>query len=383
MSSKTHDVAVIGAGVFGSWIARNLIRQGRTVALVDQYGAASNRASSGGESRIIRVGYGADEIYTIWALRSLDIWTEFFASRKVQLFIKSGMLWMARDGDSQTTATMHTLGRLGVAHEVLDRDELEKRWPQISFQEVNWGVYEPQSGALLARRAVHEVVADAIETGVEFSIGKIQKPRPSGKLDVLTLADGRAISAGEYVFACGPWLPGLFPEILDGRIVPTRQEVFFFGTPAGRREWKADTLPAWLEFEPHMYGLPDLENRGFKVAFDVHGPEIDPDNDERMTTSEILGKVRKYIRSRFPALADAPILETRVCQYENSSNGDFLIDRHPDLDNVWLVGAGSGHGFKHGPAIGEYVAGLIAGQFEFEERFSLKTKQLKRERSVF
>lgn len=383
MSGRTHDAVVIGAGVFGAWIARNLIRQGQSVALVDQYGAANSRASSGGESRIIRVGYGSDEIYTIWALRSLETWAEFAGSRGKDLFVNTGMLWMAHDDDSQTKATKETLNKFGIPHDELDRRDLEERWPQISFGEVSWGIFEPASGALMARRAVQELQRECIESGVDFIIGKAEAPKGGGELDELILSNGERLSAGDYVFACGPWLPKVFPDLLGERIVPTRQEVFFFGTPPGSNQWRAERMPAWLEFEPHMYGLPDLENRGFKVAFDVHGPQIDPDTDDRLVSPAILEGVRQYLQKRFPGLRHAPLLESRVCQYENSSNGDFLIDRHPDFGNVWLVGAGSGHGFKHGPAIGEYTAGLIGGQFAFENRFSLATKLKNRQRSVF
>jgi glycine/D-amino acid oxidase-like deaminating enzyme len=142
-------------------------------------------------------------------------------------------------------------------------------------------------------------------------------------------------------------------------------------------------MPTWIDFGAEIYGLPDLEGRGFKVAPDRHGGPIDPDTDERLVAAESVQRVRAFLARRFPALAAAPLLETRVCQYENTSNGDFLIDRHPDADNVWLVGGGSGHGFKHGPAVGEYVAERLAGGGPEEPRFSLATKETVRKRAVY
>ena len=101
-------------------------------------------------------------------------------------------------------------------------------------------------------------------------------------------------------------------------------------------------------------------------------------------TDEGLAETRRYLTRRLPDLKDAPVTETEVCQYENTSNGDFLIDLHPELENVWLVGGGSGHGFKHGPVVGEYVAARIAGSNEgIEPRFSLATKAREQNRVVY
>jgi glycine/D-amino acid oxidase-like deaminating enzyme len=142
-------------------------------------------------------------------------------------------------------------------------------------------------------------------------------------------------------------------------------------------------MPAWIDFNDLVYGIPNLDGRGFKIAIDAHGPEFDPDTGERVVTSSGLEAVRKYIAQRVPLLANAPVTETRVCQYENTSNGDFLIDRHPEFENVWLVGGGSGHGFKHGPVVGEYVTEMISGRGEPQPRFSLATKQRLQERKVY
>jgi glycine/D-amino acid oxidase-like deaminating enzyme len=201
--------------------------------------------------------------------------------------------------------------------------------------------------------------------------------------DTLRTVSGRVIRAGAFVYACGPWLPKIFPAVLEGRIRPTRQEVFFFGSPAGDARFAPPLMPAWLDFSDERggYSLPDLENRGFKLAFDRHGPPFDPDSGERAVTG--LADARAFLAERFPALANAPLVESRVCQYENTSNGDFLIDRHPDFDNVWLIGGGSGHGFKHGPMVGEYVTSQIEGSASSEPRFSLATKGREAKRAVY
>jgi sarcosine oxidase len=191
------------------------------------------------------------------------------------------------------------------------------------------------------------------------------------------------IDADCRVFACGPWLPKMFPKLLGELIHVTRQEVFFFGVPGGDKSFGPDALPAWFDFNDLIYGIPNIDGRGFKLAIDEHGPKFDPDAGDRVVSAESLSAARSYLAQRLPALADAPVLETRVCQYENTSNGDFLIDRHPELENVWIVGGGSGHGFKHGPAVGEYVTAMIAGTGTPEPRFSLATKQRVQHRQVY
>jgi sarcosine oxidase len=383
VSNKTYDVAVIGAGVFGAWTALCLRRAGKRVALVDAYGPGNARASSGGESRLIRMAYGADELYTRWSMRSLTAWKEFFARTGKPLFHQTGILWIANANDPQAEASRETLKRVGVRHEILNRDELEARFPQIGFGEASWGIFEPESGVLLARRAVAAVVEAAMAEGVDYFQEFVSAPTGTGKIASVRTSGGREIHASEFIFACGPWLGKVFPDLLRERIFVTRQEVYFFGVPPGDKRFAPPAMPGWLFQADLTYGVPDLESRGFKIALDSHGPVFDPDTGSRVPTAEGISAMRKYLAQRFPALAAAPLVEARVCQYENTSNGDFLVDRHPQHENVWLVGGGSGHGFKHGPAMGEYVSGRLTGTVAAETRFSLTSKETEQRRTVY
>jgi len=378
-----YDVAVIGAGVFGAWTALCLRRAGKRVALVDAYGPGNARASSGGESRLIRMAYGADELYTRWSMRSLEVWKEFFAQTGKPLFHQTGILWIANAKDPQAEASRETLKRVGVRHEILNRSGLEARFPQIGFGDASWGIFEPESGVLLARRVVAAVAEAAIAEGVDYFQEFVATPTGTGKIASVRTSTGRDIHASEFIFACGPWLGKVFPDLLAQRIFVTRQEVYFFGVPAGDKRFAPPAMPGWLFQADLTYGVPDLESRGFKIALDSHGPAFDPDTDSRVPTAEGIAAMRKYLVERFPALATAPLVEARVCQYENTSNGDFLVDRHPEFENVWLVGGGSGHGFKHGPAMGEYVTGRLTGTISVEERFSLLSKETMQRRTVY
>jgi monomeric sarcosine oxidase len=382
-ANKTYDVAVIGAGVFGAWTAWHLARRGQGVILVDAYGPAHSRASSGGETRIIRMGYGADELYTRWSQHSLVKWKELFAATGNPLFLKTSVLWLAKENDARLKQTISTLERCNVPMEKFDRAALEKRYPQLGLEDVTAAVLETESGVLLARRAVATVVEDAVKRGVEYRLAQIETPHATKKLEFITSASGEKISAGAYVFACGAWLGKVFPEILGKRIFPSRQEVFFFGVPAGDSRFAPPALPTWLFQDDLFYGMPDIENRGLKIAVDQHGERVDPDTQSRVVSAEATQAVREYAARRFPALRDAPIIETRVCQYENTSSGDFLIDRHPEMANVWFTGGGSGHGFKHGPALGEYVARRLLDDASSEPRFSLASKETVQHRVVY
>jgi monomeric sarcosine oxidase len=379
----TYDVVVIGAGVFGAWTAYQLRLAGASVLLLDAYGPGNSRASSGGESRMIRLGYGPDEIYSRSTQRSFIVWQQLF-EKTDNLFRKTGILWLARAQDPYCEATLATLQRLNANYEKLDHDELAQRFPQLDLGPISWGILEPDSGVLMARRAVQAVVAQAQANGVEYLEAAIAPPKDTrATLNSIQTTSGREIAAECFVFACGPWLPKLFPELLADLIHVTRQEVFFFGVPSGDESFNQDLLPAWIDFSDLVYGLPNLDGRGFKLAIDAHGAEFDPDTGERVVTPAGLNAAREYLARRLPRLANAPVTETRVCQYENTSNGDFLIDRHPGFENVWLVGGGSGHGFKHGPAVGEYVVKMVLGGGIAEPRFALGTKERVQERKVY
>ena len=379
-------MVVIGAGAFGAWTARRLRRAGRSVLLVDAWAPGHSRSSSGGESRIIRMGYGADEIYTRMAMRSLAEWRELCEIAREPLFHPTGVLWIGRAGDPYSEATRHTLKRVGVPTENLSAADIAWRYPQmVAKDSQTFGILEPQSGALMARKAIAALEQDLIRRGGEYATARILPPSGRGSLASVETADGNRIHAGNFVFACGPWLPKLFPDLLGQRIYPTRQEVFFFAPPPGDRRFSPPDLPIWIDFtDPRgPYGFPDLEGRGVKLAFDRHGAPFDPDSGDRTVAPATVAEAQAFLAERFPLLRNASLAEFRVCQYENTSNGDFLIDRHPDLENVWLVGGGSGHGFKHGPAVAEYLSARILGGAAAEPRFSLAGKGTTQIRAVY
>jgi len=361
MQSKSH-VAVIGAGSFGGWTALYLLRRGARVTLVDAWGPGNLQSSSGGETRIIRGTYGPSQPYTKMAARAMRLWKEHETRWDRRLFHRTGVLWMATSSDDQfERSSLPMLREAGIAYEELSGRELGRRWPQINVEDVRWAIHEPEGGFLTARVACQAVVEGFLAEGGEYKqVAVTPHDLETGIGDGVMLSDGSKLVADQYVFACGPWLGKLFPETIGSRIRPTKQDVFFFGTPAGDDRFSEAKLPVWADHRDRfIYGIPAADGRGLKVADDTRGIEFDPTSGERVVSEDGLKDIRHYVAFRFPAMKDAPLVETRVCQYENSPDNHLIIDRHPAADNVWLVGGGSGHGFKHGPALGEMLAECV------------------------
>jgi sarcosine oxidase len=383
-------VVVVGAGAFGGWTALELRRRGARVTLVDAWGPGNARASSGGETRVIRATYGSRTVYTRLALRALRLWTEYDRRWQRGFFRRTGALWMFHEtrgaaltdipAGSRTDdpaafgrASVAALRAVGLPIEELTPAEAARRFPQIAFDGVSSALWEPEAGYLFARRACEHVVERFIADGGNYKRADVRTPAaidgPPG--DVVT-SSGERIAGDVFIFACGPWLPAMFPTLLAGKITPTRQEVYYFGTPAGDARFIDPRMPVWIDYGDRlMYGIPGNANRGFKVADDTPGPPIDPTAMARDATPSGIAGARTFLDTRFPLLRGAPLLGSEVCQYEASPDSHYIIDRHPSAPNVWIAGGGSGHGFKMGPAIGEMLASLALGTATPDPQFGL------------
>jgi glycine/D-amino acid oxidase-like deaminating enzyme len=350
-------VAVVGAGAFGGWTALQLRRAGADVALLDGWGPGNARASSGGETRVIRTIYGPTRKYVEMATRALQLWSEWDRRAPEQFYHRIGVLWMTGDDDSYLRQSLPYLRELSLKYDEMDPAAAAKRWPQIHFGGIKKVYFEYEGGYLLARHACDAVVREFVRAGGSYrqvAVTSVQQQR--GRPDV-RLSDGTSLDADRYVFACGPWLGRLFPDVVGSRVRPTRQEVFYFGTAAGDDRFLEPRFPVWVEASDRfIYGIPGNLHRGFKAADDGRGPEFDPTDGDRTPSSEGERTLRAFLQQRFPALSGAPVLGAEVCQYENSPDGHFIIDRHPAMPDVWLAGGGSGHGYKMGPALGEILA---------------------------
>jgi glycine/D-amino acid oxidase-like deaminating enzyme len=349
-------------------------------------GPAHSRASSGGESRMTRGGYGKDEIYTRMSFASLAEWKVLSDTAGLPIFIPHGVLFFSSKPGDYFSGSIAVHERLGLPLEQMDGAQLQRRFPMIDFGGIIIGLFEPGFGALMARRAVQTLVKNFVASGGELRHEAAHTlQQKEGPLKSVRLSSGMNLEADAFVFALGPWLAKFFPDLLGKRIFATRQEIFYFAPPRADRRFLPGSMPGWADFNDGdmFYGFPDLEARGVKFAHDKHGAYVDPDTQSREPTRAALNEVVAFRDRRFPLLRGAPVVGAEVCQYENSSNGDFLIDRHPAMPNVVLVGGGSGHGFKHGPEVGRLAAELVSsGGRQAEPRFSLATKGETQHREV-
>lgn len=361
---KGSSIAIVGAGAFGGWSALYLLRAGYKVTLVDAWGAGNSRSSSGDETRVIRSTYGNNEFYFDLNVRALTLWKENQTQWKKQLFFNTGVIWFCYDekcplvDDSIPFAKKHQM-----EYEYLSLDALQKKYPMVHTNNLTHAWFDPYGGYLKARESAQAVLEAFVKEGGNFvqsyaTPGEIK----ASQLDSIKLSDGSTIKSDAYLFACGPWLGQLFPEVLGNIITCTKQEVFYFGVPKEQAR-QFDQMPAWIDVDgkDFYYGIPSNANRGFKIGVDLRGEKFDPTTGERISNPQVLADARKFIEMRFPWLKGAPVVENRVCPYENSPDGNFIFEGHPDASNLWFLGGGSGHGFKHGPALGELVAKGFVG----------------------
>lgn len=366
-------VAVIGAGAMGGFGALSLRRLGATVTLLEQTGPGHDGASSGDASRVFRHTY-ADLAMVRLAKRARVLWQELQAAWKVPLYEECGVLWLVSTEDDEVEkAGLANLKKEGIDHETVALDELERRFPLLNLAGVRYAFIEKPAGFLRAQLACEKVAEAFVAAGGDYRPLRAKPGRAqNGKLECLELSDGTKLQADLYLFACGSWLKSIFPAWLGAEIRPTRQEVFTFSVP----EDLHSPLPVWADHgEEFWYGIPDSQKKTFKIANDTRGAAFDPDRSDRTPSPQGLAEARAKLGKRFPRLADLSLASSRVCHYENTPDLGLFFDRHPEMSNVWAIGGGSGHGFKHGPALGELAAAVLLQERPIPE--GLLTKRWK------
>ena len=360
-TAPRSSVVVIGAGAFGGWTALHLREMGHDVTLVDAFGPGNSRATSGDETRQIRCGYGDRLLYARSALRAMTAWREREQQFGVALLNPTGRLQLAPTWTPSLKATQATLSTLGVPFEAMTDGDLRKRYPQMNPDGMGVGLLEPGAMVIRAKQAMLAVSQAFVRAGGTLRVARVQPGTvEGGRMVDLRVDDGSRLAADAFVFACGPWLPKLFPGLLGSRIQVPGRDVLYFGLPAGDLRLAFPNFPNYSE--ERYYGFASIDGRGFKVCPTSGTPSFDPDVDERIISATEVRRARAYLAQRFPSLANQPITESRVCQLENTSDEHFIIDRHPEMGNVLLAGGGSGHGFKHGPVIGQYIAKRALGE---------------------
>jgi glycine/D-amino acid oxidase-like deaminating enzyme len=350
---------VVGAGAFGGWTALHLLRSGVKVTLIDAWGPGNSRSSSGDETRVIRSTYGANEFYFDLNVRALELWKEHEKIWNRQVFHNAGVLWLCHDKDcSVVDDSIPFAKKHKMEYEHLSKSELAIKHPLVNTEDLDHGWFDPFGGYLKARESTQLVNGTFVSEGGAYVNGFAAPSTNPGKATVIV--DGQQLGADIIIYACGSWLGSMFPNEIGGRIQCSKQEAYYFGVPPASSK-AYDSFPVWVDADgrDYYYGIPGNAHRGFKVGVDRRGKPFDPTNGERVSEPEVLSHARGFLSHRFPGLKEAPLVENRVCPYENSPDGNFIFERHPTSEKVWFLGGGSGHGFKHGPALGEMVANSL------------------------
>jgi glycine/D-amino acid oxidase-like deaminating enzyme len=369
---------VIGAGAFGGWTALFLQRKGYQVTLLDQFGPGNNQSSSGDETRVIRALYGNQQIYFDLTLRAFELWKENQPKMNQKILHQNGLIvFVPNAKDESIEAAIPMYKKAGLTLEKVDPKEAAKRWPQINTADLNHVIYDNTAGYLLARKGCQEVCNLFVKEGGEFLQQQVKDYKMSnGRCTEIILSDGSKIEADEFVFALGPWIIRLFPA-LSKKIKITRQVVFYFATPEGQSDLIENKLPCWFNINPKgivdLYGIPGNEYRGFKAAGELTDVINDKfDTYDRYYNPEELKFVQDIIANRFPKMKGRPLIEHRVCQYTETPDNDFILDKHPEAKNLWVLGGGSGHGYKMGASMGELAAQMVTGERDVHPVFSLE-----------
>ena len=360
MSSK---ITVIGAGIFGVSTALELTDRGHKVTLVEQFAQGDSRTTSNGLTRNIRFSHAGDEWYTRSAWKARSYWKELENRFSTELMIECGVAWFSHEENGWGSMSHKTLENEGIPVEKLDPSDGARLYPSFSGDDLSFILFEPTGGILRARKSVKAISTAFSEMGGKFIKGRAENI--GGRISV----NGNETRADIVIWACGPWIPLLFD--LNMNIQVTTQEVIFFEShPA----WNAPNVPAYTDIEEAFYGCGGCEGRSFKLASDVRGKEFNPDKEERKLSNLQLKMCQDYLSKRFPSLSEAPVAERRLCQYTSTSDSNWIIAPVPGINNQWIVGAGSGHGFKHGPALGKYVSDLIEDKIRPEPKFSINDR---------
>jgi sarcosine oxidase len=351
------DVVIVGAGTFGASLAWRLARAGERVTLVDQFEPGDARSTSGGETRLIRCAHGADAEYTAMARTARGLWRELEEQTGEEVLLERGVAWFAHGENGWEADSAAAIAAQGIPVERLEPAEARRLFPSLGTDDLAWVMLEPEAGVLRAQRGVRAMASAAVECGARLVRGRARPEGAAARVGYGELLEGDAV-----VWACGGWLAGLFPGVVDLRV--TRQELVFLD---GGPEW--ERAPGWVDYDRAMYGTGDLDGLGVKAALDTEGPALDPDAD-LPAGGDTVPAVRAYLADRFPALAEAPLADVRCCRYELSADSQFIAGPHPELAGVWLLGGGSGHGFKHGPAMAERMAAALRGSQPLPARFA-------------
>jgi sarcosine oxidase len=356
---KSYDVVVVGLGAMGSAAAYHLSKRGKRVIGFDLATPPHSLGSTHGQSRVIREAYFEHPLYVPIVQRSYELWAELQQETEDTLLIQTGGLLLGPDQGTLIGGTRLSADRHGLAYDMLTAKEVEERFPVLRPIDSVVGLWEPRSGILLPENCVETHLRLAEQHGAELHLSDpVMEWKPDRKGVRVKTRHGE-YRASQIVMAPGAWLNHFLPDLALPLTI--ERQVLYWFEPRERRElFGLDALPffAW-EYMPEslFYCIPDLGD-GVKVALHHQGEVTDIENLDRHVHPEETEGMRYILNAGIPELA-GPLLKTEVCMYTNTPDEHFVVDFHPELSQVLIVSACSGHGFKFAAVMGEIIADLL------------------------
>ena len=359
----TPSIVVVGAGIFGLTAAGELCGRGWSVTVIDPGPVPRSTAASSDVSKVVRMDYGSDELYTAFAEAALVGWDRWNARWPSSLYHQDGFLLLApqsmdrggfeRDGFDLLRTRGHGVQRLAD----LDRAVRFPAWSAANYPD---GYFNPRAGWAESEAVTAHVAAEAAAAGVHLAqgvaFGGLIEQR--GRIEGVRTAAGEELRADFVLVAAGAWTPVLLPHLSD--VMWTIGQPVVHLDAGSDRRWRAPQFPVWAAdiARTGWYGFPALDDGSLKIGHHGAGRRMHPD-DERVVTAADIDRLRGFLRRDLPALADAPIRRTRVCLYCDTFDGDFWIDHDPARPGLIVAAGDSGHGFKFAPVLGAVIADVV------------------------
>ena len=355
-------VLIVGLGVVGAMAAWRLARAGYEVVACEQYGLDHDRGSSYGDSRIIRRVY-PDPLYTNLMADAYPLWDELQAHfPDEELFCRSGGLYCAPGGHPLLGQALTALAASGAHHEVLDAEQVTRRYPAFHLACDEQAVFEPSMGYARASRCVRAAAHLARQAGADLrehtAVADIQADDNGVRVTTRT---GETLHADRLLLTAGPWTgPYLKRYGVSLPLIVTRQAYIHLEPRHDANAFLTGQFPVWIDAATNYYGFPRLGDvPGVKIALHERGETTTPDDADRAIRADEIATTLRYAQRRFPDLSDT-VSYAKVCLYTNTPDEDFILDAVPGLPHTFIVAGLSGHGFKFAPLLGQILADLAA-----------------------
>jgi sarcosine oxidase len=371
--NNSFQTIVIGLGAMGSAATYQLAKRGNKVLGIDQFSPPHTYGSSHGDTRITRQAIGEGAEYVPLVLRSYEIWREIERETGKKVLSVTGGLIMTsvegviRHGSNFFNQTVASAQKYGIAHRLLDADEINKQFPPFKLKGIEKGYFEEKAGYLRPELCIEAQLELAQRYGAQLAFDeKVLAFSVSNKDKVVVKTSKGDYEAEQAIISAGPWVRQLLGEKYSQYFMIYRQVLYWFDVEGSISQFEQPDFPIWIwEFgttiEDLMYGFPAINGAqgGVKIAFEQYKTATTPDTVSReVSKQEIDEMYKRYVQPHFVGLNETCV-KAVTCLYTVTPDHHFVIDRHPEYPQVMIASPCSGHGFKHSAAIGEVLAQLV------------------------